>query len=273
MNAHTAPDPLAGFDLGPVIDWLTANRAAVSKNLHWLDTDIKVRYEAIEGAEHLHLSSHEISNALMRFPQSARDRSVLTKIIGMPFTWFAKGTTFAKPETTQVAEEALSPRAIVPGYSAPNTWTTDLQEQWIRLYHLGQTPPDIARYMQVHALIHEYVHTIINPMWYSLGRLYMIKMPGLVPMDARMFFAKFVLAASKYPAISHYAAAYRPLPTSTGDPKFIERVGEELCESVVAFILGHIYCDDPKRCLDPFMDRPDVRQLVTDFLQAKHIPE
>jgi hypothetical protein len=83
----------------------------------------------------------------------------------------------------------------------------------------------------------------------------------------------FAAAAAQVPAISHYAEAYRPLPSGSNDPEFIVNVGEELCESVVAYLLGQIYCDDESRQFDPFNDRPKVKDLVADFLNAEIIFE
>jgi hypothetical protein len=125
--------------------------------------------------------------------------------------------------------------------------------------------------MAAHVLIHEYAHTLLNPLWYSKGEEYRIKIPGQEEINGPMFMVKFAVAAAQHPAISHYSAAYRPFPAFPTDSRFNICVGEEFCESVAALMLGYIYCDDPKRCFDPFNDRPEVKQLVEDFLNAEHV--
>lgn len=270
MNTSIIPPELAGFDLGPVLDWLEANKTLIKEKLTWLNTPNNTYINA-DDVQHLQLSIPEIATIIHRFPEAARKRSMLYNIKGMPVTWFRRGMTGVKPNVTRNRAEALGPRAFVPGHNSPLTWTKQNKAQQIELYHLWTTPSDIARYMATHTLIHEYTHTILNPLWYSCGEEYRIKVPGQEEISGPIFMVKFAVAATQHPAISHYAAAYRPFPILPDDPQFNYRVGEEFCESVVALLLGYIYCDDPDRCFDPFKDRPEVKQLVDDFLNAEHI--
>lgn len=268
----TVPPELAGFDLGPVLDWLEANRDTVKSRLSWLSAPNGSFHVNAEGVEYLQLSSLEISNIIHRFPEAARERSTLRQIKGMPLTWFRNDSTVNNPKTTEDSSKALGPRTLVPGHNNPLVWTSEHKTEEIQLYHLGPTPLDIAKYMATHAFIHEYAHTILNPLWYNMGEGYTIRLPDGEEIDGPTFMIKFAVEASVYPGISHYANTYRPFPTSPQDVKFKINVGEEFCESVAAFMLGYIYCDDnPDRCLDPFKDRPMIKKLVEDFLNAHHV--
>lgn len=272
MNATTVPPELAGFDLAPVLDWLEANKTTVKQKLAWLHEPMCAPMHInADGIEHLQLTALEITEIIHRFPEAARKRSALRNLRGMPVTWFRRGMNPASPEITENIAEALGPRAFVPGHNTPIIWTRDHKANQIELFHLGGTPPEIARYMATHALIHEYTHTILNPLWYSKGEEYRIKIPGQEEMNGPMFMVKFAVAATPHPAISHYSATYRPFPAFPNEDIFNVCVGEEFCESVAALMLGYIYCNDPERCFDPFRDRPEVKQLVVDFLNAEHV--
>lgn len=272
MNTSTSiPPELAGFDLAPVLDWLEANKSTVKQKLAWLDEPNPAGHINADGIQYLQLSAPDISNIIHRFPEAARKRSALRNIKGMPVTWFRHGMNPGKPEITQNMIEALGPRAFAPGHNSPLTWTREHKANQIELFHLGSTPLEIARYMATHVLIHEYTHTLLNPLWYSCGDEYRIKIPDQEEINGPIFMVKFAVAAAQHPAISHYAAAYRPFPAFPNDRLFNDRVGEEFCESVAALMLGYIYCDDPERCFDPFCDRPEVKQLVVDFLNAEHV--
>lgn len=271
MNNPIIPDQLAGFDLGPVLDWLEANQNAVETKLSWLNAPNGSFHLNAEDVEYIQLKAPEIKAILHRFPEAARRRSTLRNIKGMPPHWFRRGMTAQKPQITQDILEALAPRAFVPGHNTPLAWTKEDKIQQIELFHLGRTPLNIARYMAAHTFIHEYTHTLLNPLWFSCGEEYKLKIPNMEEIDGPTFMIKFAVEANAHSAISHYSAAYRPFPTDTSDPMFSYRVNEEFCESVSAYMLGYICCDDPERCFDPFKDRPEVKELVEDFLHAEHV--
>jgi hypothetical protein len=265
------PRELSGFDLGPVLDWLEANRDTVKTRLSWLNTPNSPFHVNAEGIEYLQLTAMEIGNVVHRFPEAARKRSALRQIKGMPTTWFRNDSTVNNPKITENPSEALGPRTLVPGHNNPIVWDREHKTQEIQLYHLGSTSPDIAKYMAAHAFIHEYTHTLLNPLWYSMGESYVIRLPDGEEVDGSTFMIKFAVEANMHPGISHYAATYRPFPSSSKDEKFKVRVGEEFCESVAAYMLGYIYCEDPDRCFDPFKDRPEVKKIVEDFLNTHHV--
>lgn len=265
----TTTDPLAGFDLGPVLNWLEENQSNIAPRMSWLEQESGRITILFEDVDRLQLSKTEIATVLNRFPAITNWRTTLQQISGKVPTWFKIGTTADKPLVTEDVEQALSPTAIVPGYTRVLAWTESQKAQEIQLFTIPGVKLVIAKWMATHTLIHEFTHTLIAPLWYN-SQYPCLQIPGQESsVNTVVLMEKFAATASRYPAISHYAAAYRPLPTSSDDPKFIYRVGEELCESVVAYILGYIYCEDPERCFDPFKDRPEVRRLVEDFLSAK----
>jgi len=69
---------------------------------------------SIENQNLIGLSSTEIAGLFYLFPENARNRSILRKVIGQPPSWFHRDSTREKPIPTTNQEEALSPTAIVP---------------------------------------------------------------------------------------------------------------------------------------------------------------
>lgn len=267
MKTH---DPLTAFDLGPVLDWLEANRAKIAPRMEWLNEPGPM-YTAVKDGDKIHLDQFQISNVIGLFPEGMRQNSTLAHIQGRDTTWFIKGMTSDNPRITTSIGEALYPRAFVPGHTDLVKWDDNDKQQFIELYHLPGVSHDVAAWMTAHALIHEFVHTLISPLWYT-KTWPRLRIPGhKEKANVATFLAKFAMAASKCPPMSHYSAAQRPLPHDCNHPEFIVRVGEELCESVVAYFQGFIYCEEVERQFEPFVDRPEVLQLVEDFINA--VPE
>ncbi len=270
MNTQTT-DPLAGFDLGPVLNWLTTNRDRVAEKLNWLARADGMMGIEITGQKHLQLSPEEIVETIDMFPHESHLRSELKRINGMPPTWFARGTTVENILVTDDTSEALTPTAIIPGYTAVDKWTDVHKVLTINLYTIPGVDPLIAKYMLVHALIHEYTHTLLMPMLYNGNEPYILEAPGKVQYQNAALLQLFGLEAAKHPPISHYAAAYRPFPDDLADVQFIRRASEEFCESVAAYMMGYIYCDDPERCWNPLVDRPLVKLFIENFLHGKRM--
>ncbi|MDE1975321.1 MAG: hypothetical protein KGI49_02310 [Patescibacteria group bacterium] len=258
-----------GFDLGPVLAWLTANEERVARQLSWI-TQLADDYSNVVGMENVQIRPSEITKVLSLFQGPAQERSVLRNIVGKPPTWFAVGTTSDRPIPTEDRLKAMCPTAIVPGYTDIVSWTPEKKVSDIWLYRIPEVPDRIATFMLVHALIHEYSHTILNPLWFCGKEPYVIDVPGCTEYTGEAFMMMFAHEAAKHDPISHYAAAYRPFPDDPSDKQFIRNVGEELCESVAAYFMGFIYCNDPVRCWAPFAGRPIVKLLVEHFLRGVH---
>lgn len=256
-----------GFNLGPVLNWLEANKQKVAKKLCWLEHPEGGDYRLAHSPEHLQLTSKEIGDTILRFPLAARKRSVLSRILGMPPTWFAAGTIPEDIHVTTDRNQAMSPTAIVPGKTDTIVWDGTSKEQEIKLYEIPGVPLVIAKYMLVHTLMHEFAHTLLNPICYN-NDPYVLEVQGATGYEGFALLMMFAEEASSHPAISHYSAAYRPIP-DPDDKRFIARAGEELCESVAAYLMGFIYCDDEVRCWDPFADRPVVKLYVEHFLNGE----
>ena len=272
-NKNIMNESIEGFDLGPFLEWLEQSSDMVNTVINGLKTARKDRVcLEIHGKDHIPLSRSEINCVLNRFPASAQARSVAARIRGQPALWFAKGTTAASIKTTPKIEEALSPTAIIPGYTGNIIWTPEAKLQEITLYAIPGVSMKVAKCISAYTLCHEYTHTLLNPLWYNGDKPYVLELPDdgnpPQPMDGVEFLRRFANECNDYDPVSHYAAAYHPLPADPTDPRFFASVSEELCECVAAHLMGFVYRGRRSRALGPLDDRPPVQWMVERFLRA-----
>ncbi|MDQ2933276.1 MAG: hypothetical protein M3Q80_02755 [bacterium] len=261
----------SGLDLDPVISWLNDNKKRVQTNLFWLHSKSGPLYKKIYGTSDLQLTAQEITEVLSQFPAGALERSVLERIRGTPTAWFKKGSTATNLEITHRVSDAILPSGIVPAHTGTILWDDKHRQQEIKLFKLP-IELDIAKYMLVHGLFHEICHTLINPIWYNGKRApYILDMPNIGTIAGKKFLIKFAELASKHSPISHYSAINHPIPCDPTDEKFFVAMSEEMCECISAYLLGYMYCDEKDRCWDPFMDRPQIKAMVKDFLEARKV--
>ncbi len=259
-----------GLDLGPVIDWITDNKAEINRRLEWVQQyrggTEKPPY-VLREKERLLLSEQEISAVIHRYPETARQRSILSVVSGQAPAWFHKDSTKEEPFPTDKVEEALCPTSIIPGYIRYPTWTPEKKEAEIWLYQLEGVPVDVARVILIYTLLHEYCHTLVAELFYNetYRLLWGSEQREITGLEVMTEFAKL---ATKYSPISHYSSIYWPLPTEPEDPRFYVSVSEEMCDTVAAHLLRFMYCDDEKRRLNPLADRPEVKAATIRFLET-----
>ncbi|MFA6529096.1 MAG: hypothetical protein WCT46_06190 [Candidatus Gracilibacteria bacterium] len=197
--------------------------------------------------------------------------------------WFEKESTPTTPRVTNNPSEALSETAIIPSYTdygSPSIEAGKLAAD-IHLYAIHSAGDSrIAKIITVQGLVHEIAHCVsAQIIWgddcnlaFKDGTL----MDGTL-MDGMSFIAKFCELTENLPSMSHYSGFYRNADGSYPGgsnaqevQKLLIAASEELAESITAYLLGFTYCEDnPERCLDPFKDRPMVRDLVAKFLEAE----
>lgn len=274
---------LSGLDMAETLRWYEDNYAMLFDKIphpdHVHPTE-RLPFP-LRGVKYLQPDRKMLLAYWMRFPQQARERSVLRRIVGRPATWFHSCSLSPEvgPTPTEKAKDALTPTAVIPSYCDYSCWQrTGRPSCDVHLFYIHtQTVPSTVRHI-VHAegFIHEVAHSIIAPALYNTGD-YLLCLPddkGTVGSNdwLKNVFGK---AAEKHSLISHYAGAYRNRDGTfkqKDDGSTATAVSEEMAECVAAFLLGFVFCHEKRRRLDPFRDRPEVWQMVSDFLHAKHIP-
>ncbi|MBN2459609.1 hypothetical protein JXB28_04965 [Candidatus Woesearchaeota archaeon] len=260
---------ISGLDMGPTIEWYKNSGLSISYS-----TKNKPLPYNVENSQHIGLAEEDLAKLFYLFPKNARKRSILEKIVGQPEAWFHKDSTQENPIPIPNRDEALSPTAIIPSYVDFLKWKqTGVPSANIVLYKLPKdlVPKDIGKIILSEGFIHELGHTIVQPAFYVDD--YTLKMPDgklVNGLDAMLQFAQL---AEQHPPISHYASTHRGKCNKfeSDDPEYKPKTGisEELCESIAAYYLGFAYCGDDKRSRNPFADRPEIREYVHNFLNAK----
>lgn len=254
---------VSGLDMKPTIDFYQENKNEILGRLPETKDDQAIGY-AIEQKELIELSESEIAALVNLFPESARERSALDLIKGVPKAWFKKGE--AAPTPTNNIDQAISPTAIIPSFHSPSRWP----KTEIHLYEIDSraADPEARKIILSEGLIHEFAHSIITPEIYLNNRKLELS-SGEVVEAFTFIMDKFANAVEgHHPSMSHYSSAYMDSEGKfQGDLRV--SVNEELAESIAAYLLNFVYCNDKARRFEPFRDRPEVKAIVKEYLEAK----
>lgn len=281
----------SGLDMAPTLRWYGEQWQILMEKLD--DDSIRVSPNGekmpfpLRGTRHLQMSKNEMTALWLRFPEPARNRSVLRRIVGKPAAWFHHASLASEvgPIPTEDPKDALAPTAIIPSYCDYRRWRKNRPSCDIHLFYIHPLTCDEAvRYIvHVEGFVHEVAHSIIAPALYIDN--YRLIMPNGQSINGRVWLLDvFGRAAEKHLPISHYAGVYR---RRDGTFKLDRRdsrataVSEEMAECIAAYLLdfvfcprrritcGHLYLFNYGRRFSPFNDRPEVRQMVSDFLDAE----
>jgi hypothetical protein len=230
----------------------------------------------VENQELIELSEREMGGLFALFPENARRRSILRKVVGQSPTWFHRDSTSEQPKSTTIEADAMSSTAIVPSYIDYTPWdelkvpTADI---WLYKIPQNAAPEEVRRLVLAEGFVHEISHSIVQPALYVSD--HSLKFPDgkiVNGLEAMLYFAEL---AEQHPPISHYASTYRGPNNKfeSDNPNYNAKtaISEEMCETIAAHLLGFAYCGDNSRGKNPFSDRPEVRNFVRDFLNAELI--
>ncbi len=253
----------------------------MKKTIKWYE-DAKIEMPSIpevdlsfplESEELIELSSQELGGLLSLFPESARNRSILRKIVGKPTHWFHQDSTKEKNELTTIESEAISSTAIIPSYIDYTLWKElGVPTADIYLYKIPSelASKDIRKIILSEGFVHEVGHSIVQPALYSMD--YSLKFPDGRIVDGFTSILQFAEMAENHPPISHYASNYRGDNNKfeNKDPRTTKTaISEEMCETIAAYLLGFAYCGDDFRGKNPFADRAEIKDFIKDFLSAE----
>ena len=253
---------LRGFDMASTIDWYTQNSEALLTRLP--QAVITEPYFAIgEGQGYVSLTTGEIAALVNLFPANAlkRSRLKLGTIVGGPTRYFKKGSTAENPLDTENIEEAIGATYIIPSF------TKNVSEDWSSTVALYQIPdyvsPSVRKLIHAQGLIHEVAHTLLTPLY---RRADFLRLPDGIVVNGREYILEFAHAVSAHSPFSHYSSAGKDKDPNLSNKRAIE---EEFAEAVTGYLLGFVHTQEQRRQLDPFVDRPEVRQLIGAFLNAE----
>lgn len=223
----------------------------------------------VENPEKLDLIPEEIIAILSLFPENARNRSYLHTIKGKQSLWFKDGTTEGTYDTTLDKSKALTPFAIAPSY---HIYDKQFKSSCIELYKLPEEIDErVRKIIQTQGLIHEFAHSIIDPLFYNNEQIRFQNGEIKGGYDTILTFGNM---AEKLPPISKYSSGYRKPDNSFEDKvNIFASINEEFAETIAAYLLGFAFCEDEKRTLDPFADRPEIKAFIEDFLNAEKLEE
>lgn len=258
------PRGISGLDMGPTIAWYTQNFDQLLSRLP--KPSEKPSPFGSQNMFYTNLSINRVNAIVELFPEAALARSRLKTgvITGEPTLYFAKDATPEKLTTTNDVEDALSPTALIPGVTSMDRW--DWLSSDIRLPQIPRNiNPAVREIIHVQALTHEFAHTFITQLWIP-G--YKLKLPDGALVNGFDFMVEFARATEEHPPISHYSSFYR----KDGEEfKTRPAIEEELAEVIAARLLGFAYSDDTTRAFEPLQDRPEVVEIVDQFLNAREM--
>ena len=224
----------------------------------------------VENQEHIPLSIKEIGGIYNSFSENIQKRileSELIKISGYPQLYFSKKSTPEELKVTTILEDRLYENAIVPSYI--ENYEEYPYEREIHLYQLPEDIPEVVRkIITTQGFIHELGHVLFDH-FYGLDSE--LKYNDELK-NRKELLEIFEDLTENLPAISNYSSVYRDENgkyKNLGDDKHSTGIREEFCETLAAYKLGFVYSSDKKRQLDPFYDRPKVKEFIENFLDAE----
>ncbi|MBT4538770.1 hypothetical protein HOI26_02830 [Candidatus Woesearchaeota archaeon] len=240
----------------------------------------KVRSLCLAESEHYQFSFAQMRKIVDKLPKNAQIR-LKAKVSGNPDLWFSNGN---QPIPTSDIDKARSPTAIIPSYIE---FSADGVPK-IQLYGLGKSIENVilttktARIIQAEGLLHEVTHAIN---WLGRREIYngqpkstILQFPDGEKMSALDALKEFGNVMATHSPMSHYSSFYWE-PSGNGiktfhddpnrDDNDIRAIDEELAETVAAYTLGFTFTSNLERRLDPFVDRPEVKTFVRNYLNAK----
>lgn len=278
----------SGLDMAPTLRWYEENYHILFHKIpdpeHLPANYRTFTFFPLRGVKYLQPSKYDLLAWWWIFPHQAQERSVLRQIVGKPAAWFHRDSLVSEvgPIKTGNPKEILSPTAIIPSYCDYSRWQkTGVPTCDIHLYdiHFLSCPNTVRHVIYAEGFIHEVAHSIIAPALYNDGD-YLLRLPDGETLNGTVkgndwLKNVFGAAAEKHTPISHYVGAYRNRDNTfkiDSGGNIATAVSEEMAECIAALLLNFVFCHEKRRRLDPFRDRPEVCQMVRDFLHARHIP-
>jgi len=262
-----------GLDLKDTLTWYKKHNIDLPK----IPIDKDLPYP-IENQELIGLSAKELGGLFSLFPENAKQRSILKKVIGQPTTWFHKESTEQNIKTTTNPADAISPTAFVPSYTNYTPWKetkVPAVDIWLHKIPEKGIPEEVRKTILAQGFVHEVAHTIVQPALYIDN--YKLKFPDGKILDAVEIKKTFTELAEQYLPISEYASTYRGENNkfTSSKPGYDAKnsLSEEMCETIASHLLDFAYTGQENQEKNPLASRPEIKQFIEDFLNAKLVKE
>lgn len=256
----------SGFDMKNTIGWYKNSGVAIPEISLSETLPFPVEEEHLIG-----LSREEMAGLFNLFPKNARQRCVVKKIIGQPVTYFHRESTSENQIPTNNASEAISSTALIPSYIDYGEWRqTGIPAGDIWMYKLPEEiPEDVRRIISAEGFAHELGHGIAQSALFKED--YKLQFPDGKIVDGLDAMFEFATLAENHEPISHYAGSFRKDFKSSDAMNVKRAISEEAAETIAAYFLGFAYCGDDKRSRNPFEDRPEIKEFMRNFLEARKV--
>lgn len=263
----------SGLDMANTISWYEMEKIDLPLPNTGADSSLP---SALEEPELTDLKQRELEGLFSLFPENARQRSILNRTIAKPSLWFDNTSSEGHQNPTHDINQALTETAIIPSYVDFSEWRstgTPKADIWLHSIPKEVASNTVRKTILGQGFVHEVGHTIVNPALYIED--YKLKLPGGNIVSGFDFAMQFAQAAESYPPISHYASFFRGTNNKFEFPEDSQQnplvsIIEEMCETIAAYLLGFAYnSSDENQGKSPLEDRPEVRKLIVDFLNAE----
>lgn len=211
-----------------------------------------------------------ISEFLKLLPEAARERTIAKKVIFTEPFWFHRDSTIDNMIETSNKCEAISPTAIVPSKISYDSWTitgVPSADIIIRAIEPDAASDRARKIIWAEGLVHELAHSISQTAAPVEG--YQLALPNGRVAYGDDLFLEFANLAENHAPISHYSSFLRDKDNKFNGAQAARAISEELAETIAAYQLGFAFCGDGSRSLNPFNDRPEVKEFISNFLNAR----
>jgi len=226
----------------------------------------------LKNLEHFYMTPSETQALIMLFPKSAQDRSYIDFVEGDVRFYFHKDSTPENILPTINVQDAISPTAFVPGYTQTRR-RSETGEVYgvVKLFEIPTDDDrDLKKLVQAQAFVHEYAHTIIHPIKFVDS--YLLRLPGGEVIEGSLLLEGFRLLMENSTPFSFYSKSGREA-AKNDEGKAFTAVDEELSEAISAYLLGYIFSEEVDRRMDPFVDRPAIKEYIRNFLLAEKVED
>ncbi len=214
------------------------------------------------------LTEDEIYGIMNSFPESFRNRISVGYILGNGPLWFKS----EKLEVTGDVNEALSQTSIIPSHISH---ANQDKKQNISLFKLENVDPKVARIIHGEGFIHELAHTANFPGHTGnyedlMNRGIVVRYDNGREVPFKKMVSEFEELMKDSSPITNYSSFYWSNNDGKVQTDKLElAVNEELAESIAAYQLGFAMTPNPENRLNPFEDRPKIKEFVEDLINSE----
>lgn len=224
------------------------------------------------------LKSQELAALISLVPSQARERSILTRIIGADPLWHHRDSRFDAIQITGDAREAVSPTAFIPSVVRYDGWRGNDGGKhpqctiWLHRFPKDMLEKNGVWIASCWAFLRSYFVSICIEAGYT--EPYVLRYQDGTTATGAKIVHQFQKLAERHLPVSYYEAALRWregrfMQDSRGSTA--DAVCEALAESATAMLMKFVVCAGEPRRRRPMSDRPEVEIWLRRFLLATRV--